>query len=186
MTRATIAVFALFAVAGFALADSCGSCCPREKKKRCPATAVKNCPVTAEKNCPPEAKPTASDAAGGEALAAEGEETEKKTKAQTHCPVMGGKINKEVYADYQGQRVYFCCPGCKKPFQENPDKYFKKLAEKGVVPESVQKECPVSGRAVNKEVHVDYKGRRVYFCCPGCVSKFKENPEKHLETLEKS
>jgi len=27
---------------------------------------------------------------------------------------------------------------------------------------------------------VDYKGKSYYFCCPGCDTKFKENPEKYL------
>lgn len=28
--------------------------------------------------------------------------------AQTVCPVRGDKIDKNVYTDYQGKRVYFC------------------------------------------------------------------------------
>lgn len=58
----------------------------------------------------------------------------KETAAapQTNCPVMGGRVNKQVYADYQGKRVYFCCPKCKATFQKDPAKYLKKLAEAGV------------------------------------------------------
>ena len=48
---------------------------------------------------------------------------EKGLKPQTVCPVLGGKINKDVYTDYQGQRIYFCCPACIKSFE----KYLKKL-----------------------------------------------------------
>jgi len=29
-------------------------------------------------------------------------------KPQTVCPVRGEKIDKNVYTDYQGQRVYLC------------------------------------------------------------------------------
>ena len=29
-------------------------------------------------------------------------------KAQTVCPVRGDKIDKNVYTDYQGKRVYIC------------------------------------------------------------------------------
>ncbi|MGA7875484.1 MAG: YHS domain-containing protein [Desulfoferrobacter sp.] len=63
--------------------------------------------------------------------------TEKNSKGipQTICPVMGGKIDKNVYADYQGKRVYFCCESCKQEFEKNPDKYLKKLEEEGVTPE---------------------------------------------------
>ncbi len=52
---------------------------------------------------------------------------------QTKCPVLGGNINKQVYADYQGKRIYFCCAGCDQEFKQNPEKYMKKLEEQGVV-----------------------------------------------------
>jgi YHS domain-containing protein len=50
-----------------------------------------------------------------------------KAKVQTNCPVMGGKINKDIYTDYKGKRVYFCCGGCPSEFKKNPEKYMKKL-----------------------------------------------------------
>jgi YHS domain-containing protein len=53
--------------------------------------------------------------------------------AQTVCPVMGGKINKSIFADYQGKRVYFCCGGCPAVFKRDPAKYVKALEDKGVV-----------------------------------------------------
>jgi YHS domain-containing protein len=52
-------------------------------------------------------------------------------KQQTACPVQGGKINKEVYTDYQGQRVYFCCPACIDIFKKDPEKFLRKMQEKG-------------------------------------------------------
>jgi YHS domain-containing protein len=51
---------------------------------------------------------------------------------QTQCPVLGGKINKNVYADYKGQRIYFCCAGCDKEFKKDPEKYLKKLRDQGI------------------------------------------------------
>lgn len=48
---------------------------------------------------------------------------------QTTCPVMGGKIDKDIYVDYQGRRVYFCCPGCPEKFNEDPEKYLAKLEQ---------------------------------------------------------
>jgi YHS domain-containing protein len=53
-------------------------------------------------------------------------------KDQTTCPVMGGLINKNIYADYQGNRIYFCCPPCLKEFKKNPNKYVKKMNEQGI------------------------------------------------------
>lgn len=54
---------------------------------------------------------------------------------QTICPVLGGKINQDIYADCQGQRVYFCCSGCVGKFQQDPEKYLKKLHEQGTTPD---------------------------------------------------
>lgn len=59
-------------------------------------------------------------------------DTAEKGKPQTICPVMGGKIDKKVYADYQGKRVYFCCSSCREEFKKDPDKYIKKLEDQGV------------------------------------------------------
>ena len=55
-----------------------------------------------------------------------------EAKPQTVCPVLGGNVNKQFYADYQGKRVYFCCEGCDTEFKKNPEKYLKKLEEQGV------------------------------------------------------
>lgn len=57
--------------------------------------------------------------------------------SQTTCPVMGGKINKDIYSDYEGKRVYFCCTSCLPEFKKDPAKYIKKLEEQGVVLEKV-------------------------------------------------
>ena len=58
-----------------------------------------------------------------------------EAKPQTVCPVLGGNVDKKVYADYQGKRIYFCCTGCDAEFNKNPEKYMKKLEEQGVTPE---------------------------------------------------
>lgn len=64
----------------------------------------------------------------GTALAADNSTHEQKT-----CPVMGGTINKDIYADYEGKRVYFCCDACISTFKKDPAKYISKLEGEGVV-----------------------------------------------------
>jgi len=47
-----------------------------------------------------------------------------------------------------------------------------------------QTTCPVmEGNKINKEYFVEYKGKKVYFCCPGCDDKFLANPEKYIAKL---
>ena len=53
-------------------------------------------------------------------------------KPQTTCPVMGGKINKNMYVDVKGYRIYICCAGCNKAIKANPDKFIEKMKKDGV------------------------------------------------------
>ncbi len=48
---------------------------------------------------------------------------------QTTCPVMGGAINKAIFAEYKGKKVYFCCSPCEEKFNEEPEKYIAKLPQ---------------------------------------------------------
>jgi YHS domain-containing protein len=57
--------------------------------------------------------------------------------------------------------------------------------EAGAAPATVTNEmCPVMrGNKVDPNVYVDYKGKRVYFCCTDCQATFLENPEPYLQYL---
>jgi len=46
-----------------------------------------------------------------------------------------------------------------------------------------QTTCPVMGGATNKTIFTEYKGKKVYFCCPACIEKFKSKPEKYIAKL---
>lgn len=62
-----------------------------------------------------------------------GAESEAKAGPQTACPVMGRAIDKNIYVDYGGKRIYFCCEDCPKAFEKDPAKFMKKIADAGVV-----------------------------------------------------
>jgi YHS domain-containing protein len=46
-----------------------------------------------------------------------------------------------------------------------------------------QKNCPIMDNPINKTLFVEYKGKKVYFCCPGCEDKFNAEPEKFVAKL---
>lgn len=52
---------------------------------------------------------------------------------QIKCPVLGNPVNKNIYTDYKGKRIYFCCPPCIQEFKKNPEKYMKQFEKEGVV-----------------------------------------------------
>lgn len=52
-----------------------------------------------------------------------------QTVEQTTCPVMGGPIDKNIFVEYQGKKVYFCCKDCLATFNADPEKYISKLPQ---------------------------------------------------------
>jgi len=117
-----------------------------------------------------------------------------KGKAQTVCPMSGKPINKEVHVDQDGKRVYFCCQDCVKEFKADPAKAMAKLKDEEIMladaphemheMHKMQSVCPVSGKPIDKANFVDYKDKRVYFCCPHCPDAFKKDPEAMIKKIE--
>lgn len=77
----------------------------------------------------------AGSACGSPCKADKSEKAE--VKAQTTCPVMGGKVSKSTYVDHDGKRVYLCCSGCVAKFKEDADKYVREMEDKGIELEKV-------------------------------------------------
>lgn len=56
----------------------------------------------------------------------------KNAKHVITCPVTGDKVDMDkatkshLYADYKGNRYFFCCKDCPSMFKENPGKYASK------------------------------------------------------------
>ena len=57
---------------------------------------------------------------------------------QKTCPIMkGNPIDKKVYADSDGKRVFFCCTGCINVFKKDPAKLIKEMEAQGIELEKV-------------------------------------------------
>lgn len=59
-------------------------------------------------------------------------------KLQTVCPVTGEPVNRDIFTDYRGFRIYFCSGACLKTFLEHPDTYMSALENEGIVLESLE------------------------------------------------
>ena len=86
-----------------------------------------------------------------------------KQKVQKKCPVMGGTINTELYADFEGKRVYFCCAGCIPEFEKDPAQHIQKLENEGVMLEAASKAEPK-----NKSTPAASQGCEKSDSCGGC------------------
>lgn len=116
-TILTTAVLAGFLLAGLFMLEGC-------KKKEAPAPPPTPKPAAAPAKAakPAEAnKPAAAPAKAKEAAVAAIE--------QTTCPVLAAPIDKNVFTEYKGKKVYFCCADCKKAFELDPEKYVSKLPQ---------------------------------------------------------
>ncbi|MCR4317757.1 MAG: hypothetical protein NUW37_15555 [Planctomycetes bacterium] len=57
-----------------------------------------------------------------------------------YCPIQKGKTKADVYVDYEGFRVHFCCPGCDEEFLATPDEHLLALMDdEGLTPEVREK-----------------------------------------------
>jgi hypothetical protein len=114
------------------------------------------------------------------------EAKEAKIIPQATCPIMGGKVNKDLFVDQGGQRIYVCCKGCLAPVQKDFAKFAKKIETAGETITKIQTTCPVMGGKINKAQYADVKGKRIYVCCPGCIGKITSDPDTYIKKLEKA
>ena len=67
-------------------------------------------------------------------------------KPQSTCPVMGGqKINKALYTDVKGYRIYVCCKECIDVIKADPKKVIKQMKAEGIELEKTPKTDAKSG-----------------------------------------
>ena len=66
---------------------------------------------------------------GHEHMAMKAEPAITSALEQTTCPVMGGAINKAIFTEHKGKKVYFCCSPCEEKFEQEPEKYIAKLPQ---------------------------------------------------------
>jgi YHS domain-containing protein len=46
-----------------------------------------------------------------------------------------------------------------------------------------QTACPVTGKAVDKNIHVDFQGQRIYFCSAACPAEFRKDSEAYFAKI---
>ncbi|MFK7770024.1 MAG: hypothetical protein AB8B55_22640 [Mariniblastus sp.] len=77
--------------------------------------------------------------------------------------------------EHAGGKVFFCCKGCVKKFNSDPEKYTtqanQQLATTG---QFAQTACPVSGGEIDDEQASEFAGMSIKFCCEHCKSKFDD------------
>lgn len=106
--------------------------------------------------------------------------------AQVACPLTGKKMDKDHTAKAGEAEIAFCCEKCQAKYEKASDEEKLKMVFAGKDFNqgfTRQTKCPVSGKPINPEQSVEYKGKKVYFCCPNCPAAFEKNPEQYADKL---
>lgn len=99
----------------------------------------------------------------------------KKPVTNKKCPVMAADVSDKFRSEYKGQYVYFCCQGCVKMFDKDPEGYIAKLSKEDQEAIKPNEICPVTEDKITDQTKwVEYEGRKVYLCCDGCVTMYKQ------------
>ncbi len=57
-------------------------------------------------------------------------------RVQTQCPVSKEPIDRNIFDDHNGKRIYMCCKKCRSKFRRNPGKFVQALAAEGIILEN--------------------------------------------------
>lgn len=119
-----------------------------------------------------------------------GQAAETKAKLKPYplktCLVSGeklGEMGAPYSINYKGQEIKFCCKGCVKDFNKDPEAYLKKMVKPYPL-----KTCLVSGEeltSMGKPAVINYQGQEIKFCCKDCMKKFNKDPREFLKKLKK-
>lgn len=106
------------------------------------------------------------------------------------CPVSGEPAKLSVMKATDEGPAFFCCEGCVKKYEAKPADYKEKVAaQQEVIAHypKIQEKCPVSGEALtSKKSSLETGGTTVYFCCNGCIDKYKADAKKYKASLAAS
>lgn len=96
-------------------------------------------------------------AAAGAVTAGAAEESAATTTAtnavkhQTVCPVMGGAVNKQLYVDFDGKRIYVCCSGCIDAVKKDAAATIRKMEADGIALDKVPPKEPGDGAGSERQ-----------------------------------
>ncbi len=80
--------------------------------------------------------------------------------------------------EYNGKVYYFCCRRCLDRFRQDPGKYLSR--DKQAAAREKDPVCGMDVEITPDALKYEYKGTAYYFCNPGCLERFRKEPERYL------
>ena len=102
-------------------------------------------------------------------------EKDSKKKA-VNCPISKKAVSKDVFVEVNGQKTFFCCKGCVKPYETK----VLKVVDAGPA------KCPKSGRPSKAATGLIHRtAKTVAFCCNNCQKGYMKKNSLVAKTVEK-
>ena len=94
------------------------------------------------------------------------------------CPQDSKPVDREKFADVDGQRVYVCSDDCLASLKKDPGAAKSALAKAYPTATPIDAKKCSCGEAVEagKSVDVTFQGKKAKLCCADCVTEFKKSP----------
>ena len=99
----------------------------------------------------------------------EGDDPAATITKQTVCTLMGGKekpINKEIFADHNGKRVYLCCKGCIAKFEADADNIIKNMEDEGITLDTTPTDSSDANNVSDVKLTAKTTTSTATGCCP--------------------
>ncbi len=101
-------------------------------------------------------------------------------RVQVRCPVTGQPVDTKLASTQGEQTIYFATPEAKVAYDKEPPRYAAQLEECY----TFQTLCPCGHGEIRPDVSAPYKGKTVYFCCPGCRASLESKLDEVAEAME--
>jgi YHS domain-containing protein len=105
----------------------------------------------------------------------------KPLRVQVKCPVTGRPIDRSVFVEAADSDLYFADAAARAAWVRDPAQYAERLDACF----TFQTTCGTCENEPRAGVWREFGGRTVYFCCPGCMERMKQDPAAFLPTIEK-
>jgi YHS domain-containing protein len=110
-------------------------------------------------------------------------EVTKPFFGNANCPMTGKAVDKAVFAEKNGERIYFCCNGCKGKGVADFEGTLPKAYPADKVVDTKNAMCPIMGEAIDPEQTLVLQGHKVAVCCKGCDKKLRKSTNHFLALI---
>ncbi|NII09101.1 heavy metal translocating P-type ATPase [Oleiagrimonas sp. C23AA] len=108
------------------------------------------------------------------------EEASAETATDPNCGMQVAIAGAKHTAEYEGRTYYFCNPGCKQTFQDDPKAILAKARHREINAGRLDPVCGMKTDPEHPKHRTEVDGQAYHFCSARCREKFEADPQAYL------